>query len=192
MIRIKYKLQTMVATAILLLIPTTLHSGLIEGINRDLEEWYLGLLAQVQSTAGVSIQSFTTDGCSGGLSEGWKSFARLLPGFKAKFGDKPPWEACCVAHDRTYWRGEVENGYDLRLQADKLLRQCVIEYGKKHSARIAKKFSSDEHRVLQQFQYAGDLMYQAVRIGGKPCSRLPWRWGYGWPYCKHLPQSNTP
>ena len=48
MIRIKYKLQTMVATAILLLTPTTLHSGLIEGINRDLEEWYLGLLAQVQ------------------------------------------------------------------------------------------------------------------------------------------------
>ena len=28
-----------------------------------------------------------------------------------------------------------------------------------------------------------ELMYSAVRIGGIPCSALPWRWGYGWPEC---------
>ena len=28
-----------------------------------------------------------------------------------------------------------------------------------------------------------ELMYSAVRIGGIPCSTLPWRWGYGWPEC---------
>ena len=28
-----------------------------------------------------------------------------------------------------------------------------------------------------------ELMYRAVRIGGIPCSGLPWRWGYGWPEC---------
>ena len=34
--------------------------------------------------------------------------------------------------------------------------------------------------------YAGiaGAMYRAVRLGGVPCSALPWRWGYGWPECK--------
>ena len=33
------------------------------------------------------------------------------------------------------------------------------------------------------YEVIGDLMYRAVRIGGIPCSGLPWRWGYGWPEC---------
>ena len=28
-----------------------------------------------------------------------------------------------------------------------------------------------------------DLMYRAVRIGGVPCTGLPWPWDYGWPEC---------
>jgi hypothetical protein len=33
------------------------------------------------------------------------------------------------------------------------------------------------------YQGIADLMYRAVRLGGIPCSGLPWRWGYGWPAC---------
>ena len=37
--------------------------------------------------------------------------------------------------------------------------------------------------VARIYKVIGDLMYRAVRIGGVPCSGLPWRWGYGWPEC---------
>jgi hypothetical protein len=37
---------------------------------------------------------------------------------------------------------------------------------------------------VKNFRVIGDLMYFAVRAGGKPCSPFPWRWGYGWPNCE--------
>lgn len=172
-----------------LFIPATIGNNMMEQMDRDLEEWQLGLLAQVKNSPGTTLQPFTTDGCSGGLSEGWNSFSRIFPGFRQKYGDRPPWEQCCVEHDRAYWKGEVIDGYQKRLEADRLLRECVIDYGKQNSSRIADKFLVDKHKVEQQFYYAGELMYQAVRIGGKPCSLLPWRWGYGWPHCNVLQQS---
>lgn len=185
--RFNFKLHIWLTAIVTLLMPATINAGMIEQMDRDLEEWYLSLLARVQTTPGAELKPFTTDGCSGGLSEGWNSFARILPKFKDKFGDKPPWESCCIEHDRAYWRGEVNNGYYKRLEADELLRQCVIDYGKQNSARLAARFSVDQPLIQQQFNYAGELMYRAVRIGGKPCSLLPWRWGYGWPHCKVLP-----
>ena len=133
------------------------------------------------------MQPFTTDGCSGGLSEAWSSFSVVFPAFKEKFGTTPLWESCCVEHDRAYWKGEVEDGYIKRLEADKALRQCVIEYGNRNSEQLAHKFSIDKQKIEKQFGYTAEFMYQAVRIGGKPCSFLPWRWGYGWPHCKLNP-----
>ena len=38
---------------------------------------------------------FTTDGCSGGLSQAWR----------ALFRQDPPWEGACIEHDRAYWKG---------------------------------------------------------------------------------------
>lgn len=190
-----YKLQVLLATLITLSMPLTINTGMMENMDRDLEEWYLSHLDQVQNTPGTELNPFTTDGCSGGLSEGWNSFARFLPEFKNKFGEKPPWESCCIEHDRAYWKGEVVDGYNKRLEADIVLRECVIKYGEKNSKRLAKKFTVDEQQIQQQFSYAGGLMYRAVRVGGKPCSFLPWRWGYGWPHCKVLPipgQDETP
>jgi len=186
------KRQIALAMVFGLLISPAIYAGpteTFERLDRDLEDWYLSLLAEVQNNQASDLKPFTTDGCSGGLSEGWKSFASIIPKFKDEFGEQPPWESCCVEHDRAYWKGEVIDGYDKRLAADKLLRQCVIDYGEKNSARLAQDFSMDEKTVQQQFTYAGELMYRAVRLGGKPCSLLPWRWGYGWPHCKVLPVS---
>ena len=36
---------------------------------------------------------------------------------------------------------------------------------------------------LRHHEAVASLMYRAVRLGGIPCSGLPWRWGYGWPEC---------
>ena len=183
---LNYKLQVLLAFIITLLMPVTMKTNIVETMDRDLEEWNLRLLEKIQNAPGSALKAFTTDGCSGGLSEGWNSFASIIPAFKAKFGEKPPWETCCVEHDRAYWKGEVKDGYNRRLKADSDLRQCVIAYGKDNNSRLAIEFNIDKQKIEQQFIYAGELMYRAVRLGGKPCSLLAWRWGYGWPHCKVL------
>jgi len=169
-------------------INTPLHAdseeeNLILKMNRDLEEWNLNRLSAVQSDPKSKLSRFTTDGCSGGLSDAWNGFAKIFPEFKQHFSDSPPWESCCVTHDRAYWKGETDNGFDKRLQADQTLGQCVFDYGTENSKRLAQKFNLSEDQILTQFQLTSTLMYRAVRVGGKPCSYLPWRWGYGWPHC---------
>lgn len=152
-------------------------------LDRKLEERDLARLARVQTDPTNTIAEFTTDGCSGGLSEGWVTLSRLLPTFRTAFGDRPPYEFCCTAHDRAYWRGETAQGYIQRLEADDALRRCVVDYGAQHRAEFAERFHLPEDTIVNNFQVIGDLMYAAVRAGGKPCSRFPWRWGYGWPNC---------
>jgi len=160
--------------------------NIILKMNRDLEQWNLEQLALVQSDPKSILVEFETDGCSGGLSDAWKGFAKISSDFKQFLSNRPPWEPCCVTHDRAYWKGETKNGFDKRLKADKTLRQCVLDYGVKNSERLANKFNLTEQQVLIQFKITSTLMYRAVRLGGKPCSYLPWRWGYGWPHCKFL------
>ena len=87
--------------------PLWAASGPIEA----LEQAAMGRLAVVQAGDVEPTVPFTTDGCSGGLSAAWQSSARLFPGFAGTWGDSPPWEDCCVAHDRAYWRGPAEGGY---------------------------------------------------------------------------------
>jgi hypothetical protein len=152
-------------------------------VDIQFENWQMSVLAQVQTRAGVNIQPFRTDGCSGGMSLGWQMFADTFPAFAEKFGDKPPWEHCCVEHDRAYWLGETQNGYEKRLIADTQLRQCVVEFGQAHSRDYAQQFEMEQVTIETQFTRAANMMYAAVRLGGKPCSFLPWRWGYGWPHC---------
>ena len=134
---------------------------------------------------GNQLTPFSTDGCSGGLSEAWQYIANAFPAFTQSYGDKPPWEDCCVEHDKAYWQGETQNGYQKRLMADSQLEQCVIEYGKQHAQEYADKYKLEKATVVTHFKIAASLMYGAVRLGGKPCSFLPWRWGYGWPHCLH-------
>lgn len=155
----------------------------IDKIERDLEAARYRELARIQVDPENQLASFTTDGCSGGLSDGWRFLARVLPAFKQKFGDKPPYEGCCVVHDRAYWRGETKNGYDKRLHADKTLQLCVAKYGKTHRDEFAREFHLAPETIETNFKIVAALMYRAVRAGGLPCTPLPWRWGYGWPRC---------
>lgn len=142
------------------------------------------LLADVQADPHNRLARFTTDGCSGGLSDGWRLLAKALPGFEHKFGNKPPYESCCIQHDRAYWRGETSQGYKKRKQADSALRQCVLEFGKTHRDEFAQQFHLPANIIENNFRIVAALMYRAVRVGGMPCTGLPWRWGYGWPQCQ--------
>jgi len=160
------------------------------------------LLADVQQRP-VELTPFVSDGCSGGLSAGWQLIAEALPALADKVGNIPPWEHCCIAHDRQYWRGSAINGMALRLAADEELQACVLATRADTGLQVVSAFSHpDEARPMKigltgssdhdsslgahldrLYPLAADLMYQAVRIGGMPCSGLPWRWGYGWPQC---------
>jgi len=153
-------------------------------IERDLESSRYTQLAGIQAAHPDKLVAFTSDGCSGGLSDGWRFLAQALPPFKHKFGGKPPYEACCVVHDRYYWRGETEQGFDKRLQADQRLRQCVVRYGSEHRNEFAQEFHLSPEAIDRNFQIVAALMYRAVRVGGMPCTPFAWRWGYGWPPCK--------
>jgi hypothetical protein len=155
-------------------------------LDQELEERDLSRLARVQTNPSNTIAEFTTDGCSGGLSEGWATLSRLLPAFRTAFGDRPPYEYCCTAHDRAYWRGETAQGYAKRLEADEALRRCVVDYGAQHRAEFAERFHLSEVTIVTNYKVIGDMMYSAVRVGGIPCSPFPWRWGYGWPNCEPI------
>ena len=113
------------------------------------------------------MKPFTTDGCSGFLSLVWRTVFRV----------PPPWEGCCVTHDKAYWNGGETK---LRLKADTRLMQCVAANG---------------------HPYWAVLMFIAVRLGGPWWLPFPslrrqedgrWkfslnevRWGYGHPFPKY-------
>jgi len=136
-----------------------------------------------QTRPGVTIDEFRSDGCSGGLSESWKTLARVWPEMARAIGDQPPWEACCVAHDHDYWRGESVDGFEKRLQADTRLRQCVERTGQEQSSTIAQRLGVERAEIDEIFGLTAEMMFYAVRIGGGPCTGLDWRWGHGWPPC---------
>jgi len=162
---------------------TDISEDTLTKIERELETSRYPLLARIQSGHPEQLAVFTTDGCSGGLSDGWRFLASALPPFKHKFGNKPPYEACCVVHDRAYWRGETSQGFDKRLQADTRLRECVVRYGHVHRQAFAREFHLSAETIDQNFRIVAFLMYRAVRAGGMPCTPFAWRWGYGWPPC---------
>ena len=165
-----------------MLLPTVIaaDSLLDEGL-REFEQLRLRQLQTVQVDG--ELESFTSDGCSGNLSSNWGLLADGLPGFADEFGDKPPWENCCVAHDKRYWRGGAVDGYSRRLEADQALRQCVVTTGETLAPQLSREHALTQQQVGEAFKIIADLMYRAVRLGGQPCSLLPWRWGYGWPNC---------
>ncbi|MDF1554126.1 MAG: hypothetical protein P1P84_13735 [Deferrisomatales bacterium] len=148
-----------------------------------LEQAAMESLAALQAGGIEPTHPFTTDGCSGGLSAAWQGSARLLPELAATLGGSPPWEGCCVSHDRAYWRGDTKDGAALRLAADNELRRCVVATGTERGAEFAARLDLSRAQVAEFFGVAGELMYAAVRAGGGPCTGLPWRWGYGWPHC---------
>ena len=167
----------------LLLCATLADANPLDEAARLVEEAAMERLHAQQTRPGVTIDSFHSDGCSGGLSDSWKTLARIWPEWARSIGKTPPWESCCVTHDRAYWRGESIDGFERRLQADLDLRLCVEQSGDEQSADIARRLGINEADVVEVFYLTADLMFHAVRIGGGPCTGLVWRWGHGWPPC---------
>ena len=168
---------------LLLLGVTPLQANPLDRAARLLEQAGMQRLQAQQSRPGVVMETFRSDGCSGGLSDSWKTLAGIWPEFARAAGEAPPWEHCCVAHDRDYWRGESIDGFEKRLQSDRELRQCVIASGQEQAGDIARRLGAERAQVIEIFNLTADLMFHAVRIGGGPCTGLAWRWGYGWPPC---------
>ncbi len=130
---------------------------------------------------------FETDGCSGGLSASWRWVADTFPQIGELYQEHPPWEDCCVTHDRAYHNAGgaslPEQSYDARLSADEALRACVIRHGDTHAEDYAAQYGMTPEQVRSVHSLTADAMFGAVRFGGGPCSGLPWRWGFGYPGC---------
>ena len=162
--------------------------SMLDGLERKLE---LGkhekLMVQKQDPEN-RLAEFTTDGCSGGLSVGWQYLSGKIGQMREVHGDLPPWESCCVAHDRLYHTGgdlqaTAKESFQARKDADEELRACVLDTGISRAPELSTAYDLSAGEVGRIYNVIGDLMYRAVRIGGVPCSGLPWRWGYGWPDC---------
>ena len=97
----------------------------LDEVAEALEKRQMQRLAAQQQRHGVHIAAFNSDGCSGGMSHSWKLLAESLPPFARYIGDAPPWEHCCLEHDRAYWQGETDQGFEKRLESDAQLRACV-------------------------------------------------------------------
>ncbi len=163
-------------------------TDMMDGLERRLELERHQQLLQITRSPGVSLAGFTTDGCSGGLSAGWSYLVAVFPGAREVHGDKPPWESCCITHDRAYHAGgrgteTAEESFAARRTVDRVLEACVLATGLERSKPLSQEYGLTQGQVADLYRTIAALMYRAVRIGGVPCSRLPWRWGYGWPQC---------
>jgi predicted small secreted protein len=166
---------------------TAAGSG-IDALERQLEIERHERLLRIKSDPGSTLAEFSTDGCSGGLTIGWEYLAANIAGFQMLHGTQPAWEDCCVAHDRHYHTGgpgkaTVSESLALRKQADLELQACVRETGMARAPALSDEYGLSYGQVTALYETIAELMYRAVRIGGVPCSGLPWRWGYGWPAC---------
>lgn len=136
---------------------------------------------------------FGSDGCSGGLSRAWRAASGRFPALAEIHQDSPPWEHCCLSHDRAYHAaGGAENAaasYASRLAADKALAICVRETGRTRARGLAARYALSEPQVRALYNVLARAIFDAVRVGGLPCSGLSWRWGYGYPPCSTEPEN---
>jgi len=163
------------------------HAGM-DQLERQLEMHHHNDLLARQAMPDSTLAGFTTDGCSGGLSIGWEYLAEQIDDIREYHGMRPPWEDCCITHDRRYHTGAdinatAEESFETRKQADLALLACVVETGASRTAELSHEYQVSPETVHVLYATIAELMYRAVRIGGIPCSDLPWRWGYGWPEC---------
>ncbi len=157
------------------------------GWSAKVEIWRHSRLQALREEDPTALMPFATDGCSGGMSAAWGAMARAFPWFARVFEHEAPWHECCVVHDQAYHFGgessEAEAGYFARVKADEELRVCVQREADAQSEALALQYDSSPEDVEAAIYFVADRMYEAVRVGGLPCSGLPWRWGYGWPQC---------
>jgi hypothetical protein len=141
-----------------------------------------------RTAEGATLAPFRSDGCSGGLSTGWSLVSEALPAIARRHGDRPPWEHCCLAHDRAYHMAgpsgaDAAASFDARRAADEALRQCVVSTAEDRLDALSAEYGLSRDEVSRIYRAIADVMHRAVRLGGVPCSGLAWRWGFGWPQC---------
>lgn len=166
----------------------TASQNLIDDLEFKIEIGQHERLIKRRTAKGTTIAPFKTDGCSGGLSIGWAFISTTVPAIARRHGDRPPWEHCCIAHDRAYHRGGAPTGdakasFEARHAADEALRQCVIKTGLDRQDELGATYGLSHDAIRRLYRSIADVMYRAVRLGGIPCSGLSWRWGFGWPQC---------
>jgi hypothetical protein len=159
-----------------------------EALQYEIEIRQHERLIRARKAEGAELAPFVSDGCSGGLSSGWAFFSATFPALAENHGSHPPWESCCVAHDRLYHAGGASDAtaaqsYGARLAADKELRLCIIDIGRVRQPELTAEYGLRSQQVSRLYNAVAEVMYRAVRLGGAPCSSLPWRWGFGWPDC---------
>ena len=160
----------------------------IDSIEQTLEtgrhEELLDRIAEDDAT----MDPFAPDGSRGGLSLAWQQTSEQFPEIAVKHGNKPPWEECCVVHDRLYHAGgstalSASESFNQRKDADLQLEACVVSFGVDRSAALGDLYGLSEPQVQVLYRTIAELMYRAIRLGGMPCTDQSWRWGYGWPKC---------
>lgn len=160
--------------------------GVQQGVQQAVE---LPAHRALMSVRGDTIP-FVSDGCSGGLSDTWRVVADTFPGFAESFENKPPWEICCVVHDRAYHNAAnaqtAQDSFDARLIADQKLRSCVVASGRADRVEFADRFETSPDQIDRAYEIIAGAMFYAVRFGGGPCTGLPWRWGFGFDQCSIL------
>lgn len=158
-----------------------------DGDEREFElELHRKFQHQLTQSA-FTASEFATDGCSGGLSKAWNILADRAGEFGNLHGAHPPWEACCIEHDRAYHAGgaglDASASFDARKLADEELRNCVVSTAERRSSALMEEYQLTQEQVEELYTIIAESMHMAVRLGGVPCSGLSWRWGYGWPDC---------
>lgn len=160
------------------------------GFGRALELPAHRALIELRKRPGTRLSRFESDGCSGGMSEAWRLVADQFPGFARDYESAPPWESCCITHDRAYFDGgaapDAEASFAARLQADRELEACIVEMGTSRREELAPVYDIRPDQVETAFAAISRAMFWAVRLGGGPCTGLPWRWGFGFPGCSVL------
>ncbi len=160
-----------------------------DALERHLEMGRHDKLQALKSNPESVLAEFTTNGCSGGLSVGWEYLAAKVQNFQETHGTEPAWQSCCETHDRAYHAGGLQTAtaamsFEARRKADLDLKACVIETSITRSPELTKEYNISTTELDHIYNGIANMMYGAVRIGGMPCTDLPWRWGYGWPECE--------
>ena len=167
------------------------QEGIFTAQAKQLELTQHRRLLAVKARPDAKLSEFSTDGCSGGLSVGWDYLSSAVPKFQSVHGTQPPWENCCIVHDRLYHsagqlRGDEVESYTARLQSDIGLKSCVREVGNSRTNQLSDAYGLSGGKTVAIYKQISELMFLVVRLGGVPCSGLSWRWGFGWPSCRSI------
>ena len=121
-------------------------------------------LQRVRETPGTTLAPFTTDGCSGGLSDVWRVVADRFPAFAEAHRQAPPWEGCCVIHDRAYHAAGPD--------AEAELSYCRPPERRRGLAALRDSLGGQPHRragrALRPHRGRGSLRLRRRRRGDVP------------------------